>query len=231
MARRRRSREWGHVRLFSPWPELVDQGCRPTARAVRLVSAAVGVPDGSRVDRPLPRPASGRARRPRPLRGASDGGVAEGPGPARRRRTRGASRSPCTSPSVDGGESRLEARAVIDASGTWRQPNPAGADGLPALGERAAASLIRYQVPDFAAPGPFAGKHTVVLGAGHSAATAVIELARIAEAYPGTVVTWVLRRGVTSAKPSAAGPPTSCPHGARSASARGRPWKTASSAW
>lgn len=99
----------------------------------------------------------------------------------------------------DGQEGRVEARAVIDASGTWRQPNPAGADGLPALGERGAAGLVRYQIPDFAAPEAFAGKHTVVLGAGHSAATAVIELARIAAANPGTTVTWALRRGVTAA--------------------------------
>ena len=28
------------------------------------------------------------------------------------------------------------ARAVIDASGTWRAPNPAGANGIPATGER-----------------------------------------------------------------------------------------------
>jgi hypothetical protein len=95
-----------------------------------------------------------------------------------------------------GDEVRLEARAVIDASGTWRQPNPAGADGLPALGERAAAGVIRYQIPDFAVPGPFAGRHTVVVGAGHSAATAVIALARIAQDHPGTRVTWVLRRAL-----------------------------------
>jgi hypothetical protein len=100
---------------------------------------------------------------------------------------------------LGGVEERVEARAVIDASGTWRQPNPAGADGLPALGERTAAGLIRYQIPDLAVPEPFAGKHTVVLGAGHSAATAVIELVRIAEANPRTAVTWALRRGVTGA--------------------------------
>ncbi len=101
----------------------------------------------------------------------------------------------------DGNERKLDARAVIDASGTWRQPNPAGADGLPALGERAAAGegLVRYQIPDFAVPAPFAGRHTVVLGAGHSAATAVIELARIARANPGTRVTWALRRATASA--------------------------------
>ena len=94
------------------------------------------------------------------------------------------------------GESRLDARAVIDASGTWRQPNPAGADGLPALGERAAADVISYQVPNFAQAEAFAGKHTVVVGSGHSAATAIIELARVARAHPGTRVTWALRRGV-----------------------------------
>jgi hypothetical protein len=38
-----------------------------------------------------------------------------------------------------------------------------------------------------------------VAGAGHSAATAVIELARTAAAHPGTTVTWVLRRGVSGA--------------------------------
>ena len=95
-----------------------------------------------------------------------------------------------------GGESRLNARAVIDASGTWRQPNPAGADGLPALGERAAAGLLSYQIPDFARAGAFAGRHTVVVGSGHSALTAIGELARIARAHSGTRVTWVLRRGV-----------------------------------
>jgi cation diffusion facilitator CzcD-associated flavoprotein CzcO len=41
------------------------------------------------------------------------------------------------------GVRRIEARAVIDASGTWGTPNPAGADGLPAIGEEQAADRIR----------------------------------------------------------------------------------------
>ena len=36
----------------------------------------------------------------------------------------------------------VDARAVIDASGTWTQPNPLGASGLPALGEPDAAAVI-----------------------------------------------------------------------------------------
>jgi cation diffusion facilitator CzcD-associated flavoprotein CzcO len=68
---------------------------------------------------------------------------------------------------------------VVDASGTWRRPNPAGADGLPALGERAAAAAgvltslpsTPKQVHDVA------GRHVVVVGSGHSALTAVSDLA------------------------------------------------------
>lgn len=96
----------------------------------------------------------------------------------------------------EGNESRLEARAVIDASGTWRRPNPAGADGIPALGERAAADLISYQVPSRAEPARYAGKHTVVVGAGDSAFNAVHELVQIAADHPGTRITWAIRRVV-----------------------------------
>ena len=191
-------REWGHVRLFSPWPELVDKAAARLLEPSGWAAPADGYPTG----------AEWTARYLAPLAGALGGRVRYGTrvtGVSRKGRDRlaGAGRDgqPFTvHVAGPGGEAeRLEARAVIDASGTWRQPNPAGADGLPALGEHAAAGLVRYQIPDFAAPGPFAGKHTVVLGAGHSAATAVIELARIAEASPGTAVTWALRRGVTGA--------------------------------
>ncbi|WP_298748866.1 NAD(P)-binding domain-containing protein, partial [uncultured Nocardioides sp.] len=96
-----------------------------------------------------------------------------------------------------GTESRLEARAVIDASGTWRRPSPAGADGLPAIGERAAADLISYQVPDRARPAAYAGKHTVVVGSGDSAFNAVHELVQIAADHPGTRITWAIRRVVS----------------------------------
>src|SRR5205807_2572134 len=49
---------------------------------------------------------------------------------------------------AEGRERAIEAKAVIDASGSWGSPNPAGADGLPALGERAAAPRIFYGIPD-----------------------------------------------------------------------------------
>ena len=188
--------EWGHVRLFSPWPELIDKAAARLLEPTGWTAPDRGYPTGKDwVDRylgPLAEALGGRIRY-----GAQVIGV------SRKGRDRlvdaGREEQPFTvHVSGPGGEEyRLEARAVIDASGTWRMPNPAGADGLPALGERAVRDLLRYQVPDFAVPETFAGQHTVVLGSGHSAATAVIELARIAREYPGTRITWVLRRGIT----------------------------------
>jgi len=192
--------EWGHVRLFSPWPELVDQAAARLLAPGGWAAPGQGYPTG----------AEWIAGYLRPLAEALGGRVLYGTrvtGVSRKGRDRlvdaGRDGQPFTVHITgrDGNERKLDARAVIDASGTWRQPNPAGADGLPALGERAAAGegLVRYQIPDFAAPDSFAGRHTVVLGAGHSAATAVIELARIARANPGTRVTWALRRATASA--------------------------------
>jgi thioredoxin reductase len=187
--------EWGHVRLFSQWAELVDAAAARLLEPTGWSPPAAGYPTGAEwitsYLRPLAEVLGGHVRYGSRVTGVS-----------RRGRDRlvdaGRAGQPFTVhvAGAGGGESRLDARAVIDASGTWRQPNPAGADGLPALGERAAADVLSYQIPDFACAEAFAGRHTVVMGSGHSAMTAISELARIAGAHPGTQVSWVRRRGV-----------------------------------
>ncbi|MEW2050726.1 flavoprotein [Streptomyces sp. NPDC005476] len=100
----------------------------------------------------------------------------------------------------DSREERLFARAVIDASSTWTTPSPAGASGLPALGEKAAADRITYRVPDLKDPAVharYAGRRTAVIGSGASAFTALATLADIAKDEPGTHAVWVLRRGIS----------------------------------
>ena len=42
----------------------------------------------------------------------------------------------------------IRPRAIIDASGTWQNPNPLGASGLQAIGEAEAADFIAYGIPD-----------------------------------------------------------------------------------
>jgi len=95
----------------------------------------------------------------------------------------------------DGRLADLQARAVIDASGTWTQPNPLGASGLPALGESDAGARITYGLPDIVGRDRecYAGRRTVVVGAGHSAATSLLALAELQQQAPGTEVVWAVR--------------------------------------
>jgi thioredoxin reductase len=189
--------EWAHVRLFSPWPEIIDPAAQrlltPTGWAVPVDGYPTG---GEWIERYLA-----------PLAAALGEQVRYGvrvTGLSRRGRDRlvsaGREGQPFTVHLVDhvGTESRLEARAVVDASGTWTLPNPAGADGLPAVGERAAASagVLTYRPPTPRQVESFSGSHVVVVGSGHSALTVVNDLAAAARTSVGTRVTWVLRRGL-----------------------------------
>jgi len=95
-----------------------------------------------------------------------------------------------------GRESFLHAFAVIDASGVYGQPNWAGDGGIPARGEQYLASQMSYHVDDILDLRRlrYAGKSVLVVGGGASAATAVVDLANLAERTPNTSVLWVTRR-------------------------------------
>jgi cation diffusion facilitator CzcD-associated flavoprotein CzcO len=190
-------RQWRHVRLFSRWGELID------TRAEKLLApTGWSAPDQDR----YPTGAEWAQRYLQPLADALGGRVrydARVLGVARRGRDLVVDAGRDTEPltvhvHTPGGDERITARAVIDASGTWAQPNPLGGDGLPALGEWAAAGRIAYQVPDLTDPtvrARYAGKRIAVAGSGHSALTALVAFAELAEQAPGTHVVWLLRRG------------------------------------
>jgi thioredoxin reductase len=93
------------------------------------------------------------------------------------------------------GEERLTADAVIDASGTWFTPNPAGANGLRAVGEREAGEHVAYGMPDVLGRdrARYAGRTVAVLGSGHSAVGTLIDLARLKDEVPETDLVWILR--------------------------------------
>lgn len=87
------------------------------------------------------------------------------------------------------------ASAVIDATGTWSQPNPLGANGIPAVGETALAARIAYGMPDVLGSqrARYADKRVLVVGAGHSAAGTLLALAQLAEEHPATRLVWATR--------------------------------------
>jgi thioredoxin reductase len=93
-------------------------------------------------------------------------------------------------------EEEILAKAVIDASGTYATPNPLGGNGVPAIGEACVADRIAYGIPDVLGPerDRYAGRRVMVVGSGHSAFNALIDLARLAEEVPSTRITWVVRR-------------------------------------
>lgn len=89
------------------------------------------------------------------------------------------------------------ARAVIDASGTWSQPNPLGIHGLSARGETEVGIRARivHGMPDIlgADRSRYAGRKVLVVGAGHSAAGNLLALATLTEQTPGTRLAWAVR--------------------------------------
>ncbi|MEU5196589.1 FAD-dependent oxidoreductase [Streptomyces scabiei] len=196
------TREWAHVRLFSTWGEVVD----PAAGKL-LAQAGWTRPD------PATYPTGGdwAALYLQPLADTLGDRVryrARVTGVSRASRDRIVDADRDTQPftvhieTTDGREQRLFAHAVIDASGTWSTPGPAGAGGLAALGEAAAADRVTYRVPDLKNPAVrarYAGKRTAVIGSGASAFTALAYLADLAmtDGGTGTHATWILRRGIS----------------------------------
>jgi thioredoxin reductase len=94
------------------------------------------------------------------------------------------------------GVNTFEARAVIDASGTWLSPNPIGSGGNYAIGELENAEHIFYGIPDVINKHKmrFANKNVAVIGGGHSAINTILELEKIKDEFPGTVINWILRK-------------------------------------
>lgn len=186
-------REWGHVRLFSPWRYNIDAAARRL-----LDTAGWAAPDPEH----LPTGAELVGDYLEPLAKLPDLAgrirygarvVALGRAGLDRVRTAGREQAPFVVRLADGTE--IRAGAVIDASGTWGTPNVLGTNGLPAHGEPAAAHLISGALPDVlgADRADHAGRHTVVVGAGHSAANTLLALAELADQEPGTRITWATR--------------------------------------
>ncbi|MFD3568812.1 FAD-dependent oxidoreductase [Streptomyces sp. NPDC058667] len=195
-------REWGHVRLFSTWSEVVDPAAEKLLAPTGWVKPdAATYPSGAdwaeRYLQPLADVLGDKVRYGATVTGVSRVG---------RDRIVDADREaqPFTVriQLADASEQRVLAHAVIDASGTWATPSPIGGDGLPALGEKAASDRISYRIPDLdnpAARARYAGKRTAVIGSGASAFTALATLAALSTSDDGagTHAVWVLRRGIS----------------------------------
>ncbi|MFJ5766387.1 NAD(P)-binding domain-containing protein [Lysinibacillus sp. NPDC093210] len=89
----------------------------------------------------------------------------------------------------------IEARAVIDATGTWGKPNPANSTGVWLQNEKALANHIEYGIPDISSNCKrYADKKIAVIGGGHSAINTLLSLAELQKENPSTKLIWIMRK-------------------------------------
>jgi thioredoxin reductase len=94
-----------------------------------------------------------------------------------------------------GAERVEEADVVLDCTGTYGKPRWLGDGGIPAAGEIAARPQIAGGLEDVLRDrrDHYADRTTLVIGSGYSAATTVCNLAALAERHAGTWVIWLAR--------------------------------------
>ncbi|MEV0233917.1 FAD-dependent oxidoreductase [Nonomuraea sp. NPDC050786] len=179
--------KWGHVRVFSPWKYNIDAAARRLLEGDGWSAPDPGwLPTGAElVDdylAPLAKLFGDKVRLNAKVTAISRHGYD-------RVRTAGRNEAPFLIRLESGEE--LQARAIIDASGTSTTPNVLGASGLPAHGE--SRIEVDHALPDVLGTDRdrYEGKRVLVVGAGHSAATTLLALAQL----ENTPITWAIRAG------------------------------------
>lgn len=217
-------RSWGHVTLFSPWRMnttalgrriLQQAGLSPVAGDADWKRCPQGREFLERYLQPLSQTPllQGRLRlrqqvvaigRPWLLKGEQIGKASRATAGFQILLSSTANDASHATTSVVG-EHVEHADVVLDCSGTFFCPNAIGAGGIPAIGERALGERIVRQVPDIlgAARARYAGRRVLLIGGGHSAATAAVHLAELATT--GTSLIWVSRRAAAVPFPDALG--------------------------
>ncbi len=193
-------REWGHVRLFTPWSMNVSDRMAAHLRAAgtpvpgpaeycptgaefveRLLVPLAGLPEladriiiGARV---LAVAREGR------LKHEEIGTAARAERPFR-----------LLIAGRDGTERVAHADLLLDCTGSYGNANTLGDGGIPAPGEGAVADRIVRTMPELVGGrDEWSGRSIMLVGAGKSAQTAAHGLAELASNSPGTRVVWAVR--------------------------------------
>jgi hypothetical protein len=189
-------REWGHVRVFSPWSYNIDPVAADLLDGTGWSApASDAYPTGDEIVERYLEPLAAvpgiaeslhlRARVVSVTRQGID-----------KLKDDGRDAAPYQLVvEEDGEERRYLARAVIDASGTWTRPSPVGAGGVLAAGERRHADRIAYGIPDVlgSARERYVGRRVLVVGSGHSAFNAILDLVTLRDSEPATEIVWAIR--------------------------------------
>lgn len=188
---------WGHVRVFSPWEYNLDKAAVKLLSQTDWISPDPAVyPTGKEIVEQYFFPL---AQHPaiKPYLHLNTKVRSVGRKGLDKMKTAGREDKPFSIVVDKNGSIELiEARAILDASGTWNQPNPIGSGGIFAEGEKELSSHIFYGIPDVKGKeaNRYKNKNIAVVGSGHSAINALLDLADVKEKYPETQLNWILRK-------------------------------------
>src|SRR5712675_1946718 len=189
-------RQWGHVQLFSPWEYNIDRAAARLLASTGWNSPEPGAyPTGAELVERYREPLAAKTALADHIQTSSRVTGISRTG-FDKLKTKGRESAPFELRYQNGqGPKVVKADAGIDASGTWHSPNPAGANGLAAIGEAQTSDRTAYGMPDVRGKdrARYAGKTVAVLGAGHSAIGTLTDLAQLATESPETKPVWLLR--------------------------------------
>ncbi|CAG9623619.1 FAD-dependent oxidoreductase [Sutcliffiella rhizosphaerae] len=188
---------WGHVRLFSPWQYNVDKAAKDLLNASGWIHPELeNLPTGKElVDKYLQPLAMLPEIKPYVYLNHKVLSIVRKD--IDKMKTADRESAPFVIYTENNTEYKsFEASAVIDATGTWGNPNPAVSSGIWLPEEKSLHDKIYYGIPDITGKEKqrFANKRIAVVGGGHSAINALLDLGKLKESYPETEILWVMRR-------------------------------------
>lgn len=188
--------EWGHVRMFSPWKYNIDQTAKELLEKSGWTSPNQEVlPTGRELVEEYLLPLSNLPEmKEQIILQAKVVGVAKKAHDKLKTGKRD------TVPfqlyvEVNGDTTVIDAKAVIDSSGTWTNPNPILSNGIWTNAERKLHNQIHYGIPNVVQlENRYQNKSIMVIGSGHSAINALLDLATLQQKFTDTKIYWVLRK-------------------------------------
>ncbi|WP_098742843.1 FAD-dependent oxidoreductase [Paenibacillus sp. EZ-K15] len=190
--------QWGHVRLFSPWQYNIDKAAeRLLLKHGWQPPVLKELPFGQEIVHQYLEPLAKLPElNPYIMLNARVVSI------SRKNTDKMKSPNRAAAPFVlyverNGKTERFEARAVIDASGTWAHSNPLHADGIWTREERDLKDRIYYGIPDLSAAEQrqkYAGKRIAVAGGGHSAINTLLDLVNLKKSDANTEILWLMRK-------------------------------------
>ncbi|WP_087974816.1 NAD(P)-binding domain-containing protein [Oceanobacillus rekensis] len=186
--------EWGHVQLFSPWEFNINEAAKKLLQKTDWVEPkADKLPTGKELVDEYLEPLSNHPQlKERILYNAEVTNI------TKKNTDKMKSNSREQQPfilyvNLNGSIKKVEAKAVIDATGTWSHPNPPFADGV--WSNEALKGKSHTHIPNLLEEqAVFKNKHVAVVGSGHSALNTLIDLAKLKNKFPNTEISWIIRK-------------------------------------